>query len=182
MKQRHTRTPAKVLIAKQLEHVRNTIQLLHAKHQMTLSTVPQSPDEEAALQAIVDSNSKLITLYIQEAERLRLTIKTWDERNHSQVTYEETAEEERTALELAEEKVQSLDQSINQRRSVLVELSETQRQLRKVLRTQSTEDQAQTQSTMSKNSVILSSLQETLGRLRSSYDRANDALFALQQA
>ena len=61
--QRHTRTPAKMALAKQLERVRNQLQLLHASHQITLSTVPETPDEESARQAIISSNSKLINAY-----------------------------------------------------------------------------------------------------------------------
>lgn len=182
MKQRHTRTPAKILIAQQLQQVRNTIQLLDCKHQRILSTVPQSLDEEAALQAIIASSSKLINVNIQEAEHLRQTIKTWDERQHSQVSFEETEKESLTALEIAESKINSLDSSINQRRSVLLELSATQRELRKVLPSQVEEYKSETQSIIAKNSVVLSSLQETIHQLRSRYDNAQEVVFLLRKA
>lgn len=179
--QRHTRTPAKMTLAKQLERVRNQLQLLHASHQITLNTVPTTPDEEAAQQAVIASNSKLINLYSEEAERLRLTIKNWDKRQHSQDPIETVSTEEVSDLESAQRKMESLDNSINSRRTKLVELSEEQRQLKSARLGKSVEEQALIQSRVAKNSRVLSSLQSTISKLRDSYDRVNDLVFSLQQ-
>tara|TARA_B100000073_G_C23540103_1_gene495719 strand:+ start:157 stop:705 length:549 start_codon:yes stop_codon:yes gene_type:complete len=179
--QRHTRTPAKMALAKQLERVRNQLQLLHASHQITLSTVPETPDEESARQAIISSNSKLINTYSEEAERLRMTLKNWDKRQHSQKTIERTLQEDVSDLESAQEKMSSLDEAINLKRAKLIELSEEQRQLKSQRVGKTVEELAGIQSLVAKNSRILSTLQYTLSKLREKYDRVNDIVFSLQQ-
>tara|TARA_Y100000588_G_scaffold222812_1_gene236734 strand:+ start:15413 stop:15961 length:549 start_codon:yes stop_codon:yes gene_type:complete len=179
--QRHTRTPAKMALSKQLERVRNQLQLLHASHKITLSTVTETPDEEAAQQAVIASNSKLINMYSEEAERLRLTIKHWDKRQHSQTPTETTSQEDVSDLESAQSKMASLDNSINSRRAKLVELSEEQRQLKSERLGKSVEELAVIQSRVAKNSRVLSTLQSTISKLRESYDRVNDLVFSLQQ-
>lgn len=180
-KQRNTRTPAKIALAKQLERVRNQLQLLHASHRIQLDLVAETPDEQAAKQSILASNSKLISLYTEEAQRLRLTIKNWDQRQHSQTPFEADSKTEVSDLESAQTRMKSLDQSINSRRKELVDLAQEQRKLKSERSGKSVDELSTIQSRLAKNSRVLSALQFTIANLRASYDRTNDLVFSLQQ-
>lgn len=180
-KQRNTRTPAKIALAKQLERVRNQLQLLHASHRIQLDLVAETPDEQAAKQSILSSNSKLINLYTEEAQRIRLTIKNWDQRQHSQNPFETDSKQDISNLDSAKNQMKSLDQSINSRRKELVDLAKKQRTLKAERSGKSVETLASIQSRLAKNSRVLSNLQSTISKLRGHYDKMNHKVFSLQQ-
>lgn len=185
--QRHSTTPAKLAITARLTEVRTMRSQLHAVQADTKEQLIQTtdPDMAAALQSILQSRAKQLAELDNEAERLRLVIKGWDKRSHNYpdtVSVPTKSTQEVSSLEIAEKRVEGLNEKINTVRAEMKQRAQSQHSLKKdMTKPHSKETTPALQVLIRKNKVSLKASIELIKTLKSQYDKAHETWFQLSK-
>ena len=173
---RHTVTPAKTLLATQLNATRALSATLHSTQLELKSTLETETDQDliAATQSILNSNRNHINLLNSEIDRMHSILKNWDQRKHN---YQEKNVKVDKMEPTLHDKIENLNSAINQKRTQYRTLSEEQRVAKISKRNVTKNEYSILDCEVNSNKKTLNYLQDVILRLKSQYDMAHENWF-----
>lgn len=180
MKSRHVTTPAKTLLALELNSIKLELKELFQTQSLMKESLENENDQEliAATQSLIHLNKLTINFFNEKKSKIHKTLKNWDLRNHNFQVVEPSVKNKKNTTE---DILNSISITINLKRKQYNELAELQRKLKKDIKPVKHLFHSELFKHIESNKLELNKMSLNLKILKSKYSEFHDKWYTEQQ-